>query len=180
MTPGPSDTMAGQVSHERPASSSSPISVSMPFPRPHRRPTIRRKTCRWASWDRWLSAPSSTSLYPGLLTGIVPYTDLNVSDPVALGIDATGVGLGEVPGEAWRHLRTGHGDAGDVAGAVARVLLHVARWPAARVGGRGASAIPHAVDLDSRWSVDSSRFSRPSFPSKFWANWSASERCWRS
>ncbi len=30
-------------------------------------------------------------LVSGLLTGIVPYTDLNVSDPVALGIDATGV-----------------------------------------------------------------------------------------
>jgi len=30
-------------------------------------------------------------LVAGLLTGIVPYTDLNVSDPVALGIDATGV-----------------------------------------------------------------------------------------
>lgn len=30
-------------------------------------------------------------LVSGLLTGIVHYTDLNVSDPVALGIDATGV-----------------------------------------------------------------------------------------
>ncbi len=30
-------------------------------------------------------------LVSGLLTGIVPYTDLNVADPVALGIDATGV-----------------------------------------------------------------------------------------
>ena len=30
-------------------------------------------------------------LVSGLLTGIVPYTDLNVSDPVAVGIDATGV-----------------------------------------------------------------------------------------
>ena len=30
-------------------------------------------------------------LVSGLLTGIVPYADLNVSDPVALGIDVTGV-----------------------------------------------------------------------------------------
>src|SRR5208282_725751 len=30
----------------------------------------------------------------GLLTGIVPYTSLNVSDPVAIGIDATGVRWG--------------------------------------------------------------------------------------
>ena len=31
-------------------------------------------------------------LVSGLLTGIVPYTSLNVADPVAVGIDATGVG----------------------------------------------------------------------------------------
>jgi APA family basic amino acid/polyamine antiporter len=30
----------------------------------------------------------------GLLTAVVPYTSLNVSDPVAVGIDATGVGWG--------------------------------------------------------------------------------------
>ncbi len=33
-------------------------------------------------------------LVSGLLTGIVPYTHLNVSDPVAVGIDATGVRWG--------------------------------------------------------------------------------------
>ena len=33
-------------------------------------------------------------LVAGLLTGIVPYTHLNVSDPVAVGIDATGVRWG--------------------------------------------------------------------------------------
>jgi len=33
-------------------------------------------------------------LVSGLLTGIVPYTSLNVSDPVAIGIDATGVRWG--------------------------------------------------------------------------------------
>ena len=70
-------------------------------------------------------------LVAGLLTGIVPYADLNVSDPVAVGIDATGVRLGQIPGEAWRHLWTGHGDAGDAAGPVARVLLDVARRLAA-------------------------------------------------
>src|SRR5208282_4396186 len=32
----------------------------------------------------------------GLLTGIVPYTSLNVSDPVAIGIDATGVTWGSL------------------------------------------------------------------------------------
>jgi APA family basic amino acid/polyamine antiporter len=35
-------------------------------------------------------------LVSGLLTGIVNYTDLNVSDPVALGIDATGVAWARV------------------------------------------------------------------------------------
>jgi APA family basic amino acid/polyamine antiporter len=33
-------------------------------------------------------------LVSGLLTGVVPYTSLNVSDPVAVGIDATGVRWG--------------------------------------------------------------------------------------
>ena len=33
-------------------------------------------------------------LVSGLLTGMVPYTDLNVADPVAVGIDATGVRWG--------------------------------------------------------------------------------------
>ena len=33
-------------------------------------------------------------LVAGLLTGIVPYTSLNVADPVAVGIDATGVRWG--------------------------------------------------------------------------------------
>ncbi len=33
-------------------------------------------------------------LVSGLLTGVVPYTSLNVPDPVAVGIDATGVRLG--------------------------------------------------------------------------------------
>ncbi len=35
-------------------------------------------------------------LVSGLLTGIVPYADLNVSDPVALGIDATGVAWAKI------------------------------------------------------------------------------------
>jgi APA family basic amino acid/polyamine antiporter len=35
-------------------------------------------------------------LVSGLLTGIVPYADLNVSDPVAVGIDATGVGWAKI------------------------------------------------------------------------------------
>jgi hypothetical protein len=35
-------------------------------------------------------------LVAGLLTGIVPYTDLNVSDPVALGIDVTGIAWAKI------------------------------------------------------------------------------------
>src|SRR5271157_3800865 len=35
-------------------------------------------------------------LVSGLLTGVVPYTSLNVSDPVAIGIDATGVRWGSI------------------------------------------------------------------------------------
>ena len=88
-------------------------------------------------------------LVSGLLTGIVPYTTLNVADPVAVGIDATGVRWGSVLVKLGAICRTGQRDAGDAAGPVAGVLLDVARWPAAGVGRRGASPLPHAVDLDS-------------------------------
>ncbi len=78
-------------------------------------------------------------LVSGLLTGLVPYTALNVSDPVAVGIDAVRVCGGEVPGANRRHLRAGHGDAGDVAGPVAGLLFHVARRIAAALGRRHPS-----------------------------------------
>ena len=60
------------------------------------------------------------------LTGLVSYKALNVAEPVAIGIDATGVKLGRHSGQDRRGLWPGHGDAGDVAGAVARVLFDVA------------------------------------------------------
>ncbi len=78
-------------------------------------------------------------LVSGLLTGIVPYTALNVADPVAVGIDATGVRWGIYSGKVGRHRRLGQRDAGHVAGPVERVLLHVTRRAAAGVGGRGPS-----------------------------------------
>ncbi len=86
-------------------------------------------------------------LVAGLLTGIVPYADLNVSDPVAVGIDVTGVTWAKFLVETRRHLRLGDGHAGDVAGAVARLLLHVARWPAASMGRCRPPSFSHSVDL---------------------------------
>ena len=40
----------------------------------------------------------------GLLTGIGPYSRLNVADPVAVGIDATGVRVGEATWSSWAQL----------------------------------------------------------------------------
>ena len=48
------------------------------------------------------------------------------------------------------------------------------------MGRRHPPAFPHALDLDDLWWAFSSRSSPRSFPSAFWANWSASGRCWHS
>ena len=119
-------------------------------------------------------------LVSGLLTGIVSYTALNVPDPVAVGIDRHRRALGQLPGEAGSHCRPGQRDAGDAAGPVARLLFHVARWPAAALGGRGSSALPHALDLQHPGRDLRGSFRGADSRSAFWENWSASARCWRS
>ena len=78
-----------------------------------RRPRIPNGTCRSASLDRWSSAPFCTSLCRPADRNR-PIRELNVADPVALGIDATGVSMGAIPGEAGRHFGLAHGDAGHV------------------------------------------------------------------
>ena len=95
-----------------------------------------------------------TVLYVALgltLTGVVHYTGLNTAAPVAVGIQATGVRWGSIVVHA-RYLRWAHHHhAGHAPGAVARVLLDVAGWFVARVGGPGSSPFPYAVDfLDYR------------------------------
>ena len=83
--------MAGPASPAQPASSSSPTLGSTLFPRRRKKLTIPRKTCPIGILGSLVICTVLYILVSGLLTGIVPYADLNVSDPVALGIDATGV-----------------------------------------------------------------------------------------
>ena len=59
-----------------------------------------------------------------VLTGIVPYDKLNVSDPIAVGIDAAGVELSVAADQARDHLRADLGHSGDAAGAAADFSRH--------------------------------------------------------
>ena len=54
-----------------------------------------------------------------ILTGIVPYERLDVPDPIAVGIDAAGVGWLVTADQARHHPRADLGDPGDAAGATA-------------------------------------------------------------
>ena len=49
-------------------------------------------TCRSAFWGRSPSAPYLYIAVGFVLTGIVPFERLNVPDPIAVGIDAAGIG----------------------------------------------------------------------------------------
>ena len=74
-------------------------------------------------------------LVSGIATGVVPYTELNVPDPIAVVADRRRAGL-----DLARFIKLGAiaglslGDPGDAAGPVAGVLQHVARRPARRRG----------------------------------------------
>jgi len=70
-------------------SSSSPTLVLMRSRRPLRKPAILNVTCRSAFLALW---EFSTLLYIGVvlvLTGVTPFTRLNVPDPLAVAVDAT-------------------------------------------------------------------------------------------
>ena len=84
-----------------------------------------------------------------ILTGMVHYTKLGVSAPVAVAIDITPY--------AWLKLLIKFGiiagftsgDAGDAAGPVARVLLDVPRWPGSEGLLRDPPEMAHAVAFES-------------------------------
>ena len=65
-------------------------------------------------------------LVSGLLTGVVPYTALNVLAPCGRHRRGSRGSLGQLPGKARRYLWTRNRNAGDVARPIARVLLDVA------------------------------------------------------
>ena len=51
-------------------------------------------------------------LVAAVLTGLVPYKDLNVPDPIAKGVDAIGIGWFSIADQARRAHRPDHGDPG--------------------------------------------------------------------
>ncbi len=85
----------------------------------------RKRTCRSAFSARSRSVLCFTSLSPtDSQAGLRDYKELNVAAPVALGIKVTeivGQAAGEHRGGSW----FGDRDAGDAAGAITGVLLHV-------------------------------------------------------
>ena len=121
-----------------PQSSSSPISVLTPSQPRHRKRKTRRKTCRLAFWDRW-------HLHHSLHCG---FTAADRSGSLTLNsmcrlrfqsaMSVIGVWWGSLLVNVGAICRSKHGDVGDVAGAIASVLFHVARRLALEVG-RGNS-----------------------------------------
>ena len=125
--------------------SSSPSSDSTRSPRPRRKRRTRSATCRSAS-----SVAGGLHhlyiLFSHVLTGIVNYTELNNAAPVArrrsTGLAFVWLKNGDQAGD---HRGLHVGDSGDAAGPVARVLLDVARRPAAEAVHRHPSQVPDAV-----------------------------------
>ena len=82
-----------------------------------------------------------------VLTGLVPYQNLNVRDPLAVGIDSTGAKSGSLIGENRRTHGVEQHDCGDVAWPVACIFLHVKRWPVAGDVQQRAPKVPDAMDI---------------------------------
>ena len=78
-------------------------------------------------------------LVSGLLTHIVPYHAAQCSRSGRRRYSRYRPAMGDVSGGNRRAGRPGHGDAGDAARAVARVLLDVAGWLALALGGEDSS-----------------------------------------
>ncbi len=79
-----------------------------------------------------------------VLTGLVPYQQLGVPHPIALGVEATGQRLAGDAGRDRRHRRPVVGDAGDDDGAAAHLLFDGARRVASAGRGPRSPALRHA------------------------------------
>ena len=108
-----------------------------------------------------------TVLYIGVaavLTGMVPYPELNTPAPVAMALDRyPGLQLARRLGEARRDRRHDLDDAGDAARPAAHLLRDVQGRPAAAGVRAGAPEIQDAVVLDAC----SRAWSRPRSPGSF-------------
>ena len=82
-----------------------------------------------------------------IATGVVPYRELDVPDPIALAADRAGLGWMATLDQAGRHRRIVIGHPGHVAGPVAGVLDHVERRAAAaEFVNKIHPEVPDAVD----------------------------------
>ena len=96
------------------------------------------------------SARCSMSRSALVMTGIVSYDQLNVPDPVAVGIDAIGIGWLSPLIKLGDHPRADLGDPGHAAGPAADFLRDGTRRSAAAVAGDDSSALPYALGHDNR------------------------------
>ena len=104
----------------------------------------RSATCRSAFSVRSRSAPCSTSRSASCSPGSCAYDKLNVSDPIAVGIDAIGLTLAVADHQIRHRSRPDLGHPGHAARPVARLLFDGARWVAAAGRRPSASAVSHA------------------------------------
>ena len=112
-----------------------------------------------------------------VITGIIPYDQLNVPDPIAVGVDHIGLGffapivkLGAILGLSSVVLVL-------LLGTIAHLLHDGARWPSAAVRGARSSEISHALYHDDHDRHHCRCSCRASHPSALSANSSRSARC---
>ena len=115
-----------------------------------------------------------------VLTGMVSYTKLDVSAPLAVALDAyRPLRWLRSADQARRHRRNDLGHAGDDPGAGAHLPLHGAGWPAAEGIRSRAPEVPHAFRR-APWSpAPAPRSSADCSRSASWASWCRSAPCWQ-
>ena len=84
----------------------------------------------------------------GLLTGILPYSHLNVAAPVAAATDVTGIPVGRSSRQGRLACGPRYRDARHADGPVANLLYDVQGWPFATVGCRHPPALQDTVGLE--------------------------------
>ena len=136
------------IAREPQSWSSSPISALTRFPPRRRKPKIRKKDMPIGILG---SLAICTVLYIVVLVAAdgccVTTSQLNVAAPVSLAIVPDRRLVGKLLVNIGAICRFKYGDAGHVAGAITRLLFHVARRPAVEVGWRNSSKIPYALEI---------------------------------
>ena len=161
--------------------SSSRISASTRSRRPRRRPRTRSAICRSGSSFRWSSARVLYILVAGVLTGMVPWREINIEAPIARAFLDRGLTTASHVITRRRAGRPHQRDAGHAARPDSRVVLDGERRPAAaQVLRRHPPEVPHARGRTRSWSGFLPLSSAASRQSTTSARWSTSGRCWHS